>query len=178
MRIQCQKCHGEYLESFFRRNSIRHTRVPNYRKAICRGCEQTDRDKDKSKDRFVAKARSTLSRHQTRLGLRLKDYGWNVPDMAHDAEHAFKNGCPYCRRPFLSMSGLPDLTLDIINPANKPFYKVNTKWVCGTCNKQKQQYGADEWGENQQNWQEWREWQEKRQKLKWAGLPLFENFRP
>jgi len=172
MKRHCQKCGGEFDESFFR-----HTRMANrYPRDICKACEQTGRDKGKSKNRFLAKARSTLLRHQRRFGFPLKDYGWIVAEMAHDAEHAFKNGCPYCRKPFLEMSGLPDLTLDIINPEKKPFYKTNTKWVCATCNKQKQKYNADEWGQNQQNWQEWKDWQEKREKFKWAGLPLFDSF--
>jgi hypothetical protein len=70
--------------------------------------------------------------------------------------------------------GLADLTLDIIDPTKDPYYSTNVKWVCATCNKEKQRTPPEHWGAKLVAWQMWREQQEKLKGDPWIGT-LFEG---
>jgi hypothetical protein len=65
--------------------------------------------------------------------------------------------------------GLGDVTLDIVDPANEPFYKTNVRWVCATCNRAKSRTPPDEWAEKLAAWEEWRRIQEARRIDPWHG---------
>ena len=123
----------------------------------CKSCEQELRDTKKKSDRFLQKARGTRYRHAKKLagefGIEVSEFGrhfdWDIAQIAHDMEHAFKNGCPYCRDPFSAMpGGLQSLTIDIVDPRKPPFYRTNTRLCCETCNKEKQQTPPERWEEN------------------------------
>jgi hypothetical protein len=85
---RCAKCGGTYDRDIaFRKNrdarSCAHDR--GWR-VICIGCEQTERDKHKSVDAFIAKARGTIQRHAQRYHMTapefVRSYGWDVPRVA------------------------------------------------------------------------------------------------
>jgi len=116
---------------------------------VCNRCLQIQRDEIKQRNRFLAKARRTLNWHATKFGFRpaafASKYGWDVKQMAHDCEHAAKNGCPYCHMAFAEMAnGLRDITLDVYDPHAEPYY-TNTRWVCNTCNSKKQDMPIGDW---------------------------------
>ena len=114
----------------------------------------------------MASARNAVMSHAYRLaragvvgsGADLaKRFGWNLQAMAHDIQHAFKNGCPYCRQPFVEMAnGLADVTLDIIDPSKPPYYATNTRWCCLTCNRAKSKTDPSRWAKKLLWWDEWR----------------------
>jgi hypothetical protein len=105
-------------------------------------------------------------------------YGWKVDQMAHDIEHAHKNGCPYCHRSFSEMGGgLSDVSLDIWDPQKQPFYALNTRWVCRTCNKEKQRTPPELFGEVRMSWERWERHQTALRADPLAGLPLFQAAR-
>lgn len=121
---RCVKCGGSYDQDVaFRKN--RDTRLSARGRgfhATCIGCEQTDRDRHKAVDAFMAKARGTIQRHAQRYHMTApefaKSYGWDVPRVAHILRHAFDNTCVYCRQPYNAMRNGPnDVTMDIIDPA-------------------------------------------------------------
>lgn len=148
-----------------RRCNTRITRRP-----VCIPCEQRARDNQKQANRPAAKARGTLRNHAAKFvkaGI-ITDaselasrFGWSVAQMAHDIEHAYRNGCPYCHQPFASMGhGLADVTLDIHDTASPPFYRTNCRWVCATCNKEKQRTPPHLFAAKLQGWETWRRWTE------------------
>jgi hypothetical protein len=144
----CRRCGGTFEEAaFFRKDRSLYASSESRSHTICIGCEQTARDTRKQGNRWLDKARDTLRRHadrflqkgliQSKLDL-VSRYGWDVGRLAQDAEHAYRNGCPYCHRLFKEMThGLSDITLDIVDPGGDPYYSTNTKWVCQTCNREK-----------------------------------------
>lgn len=147
-QLQCIECGGWYGEDFFRLNPDSRAHICA-RRSRCKECDQARRDAKKSADRYLAKARSTFNRHATKF---LRDgiiksrselaehFGWILKNMAHDIEHAFKNGCYICRRPFAEMpNGLQSLTLDILDPEQPPYYMTNVRYPCQTCNRGKSQ---------------------------------------
>jgi hypothetical protein len=70
--------------------------------------------------------------------------------------------------------GLADVTLDIIHPELPPYYGINTRWVCMTCNRAKQAMNPGLFGARQKCWAQWSEHQAKMRRNPFAGLPLFE----
>jgi hypothetical protein len=163
----CPTCGGTYPVGFFRRDNSAHICAEGRTRAICKGCEQTARDREKARDRWKGKARDTTRFHAKRMGVAVSiltdHYGWVLDDMAHDAKHAADNSCPYCRRPFTEMEhGFWDVTLDIHDPAKEPFYSTNTKWICATCNRQKKQLSPSEWAETLIGWRMWERQQQSR----------------
>jgi hypothetical protein len=156
----------------------------DYLRRVCRGCSQTNRDTKKRADRSVEKARLTYARHalqfirsgiiKTKADLgRL--FGWDVQQMAHDIKHDFGNGCPYCHRKFASMGhGLRDITLDIVNPGLQSYYTTNVRWVCNTCNTEKQRLSPDNWGALRQSWERWkRDQAERKPSVVFVQVDLF-----
>jgi len=193
----CRRCGQTYnpAEAFFRQHRYVPTAVGTVKHwhSICIGCELTARTEKKYRNRPKEKARRTLHSHADKY-IRAKRWekdprfpevhtrdefeqklGWNLDHMAHDLEYASGNGCHYCRRPFSEMEhGWADITLDIINPDLPPYYRTNTRWICMTCNREKQKTPPDLWGAKLQCWGQWREWRERVQQSRWAGCPLFE----
>jgi hypothetical protein len=152
----CPQCSGRYdAEAFFHRSTTRSAT-----RRLCIGCFQSNSDTKKHADRWRVKIRDTTNRHGRRLGIPVDvlkaRYGWHAEEMQHDAEHAWENGCPYCRKPFKSMPrGLGELTVDIVDPKLPPHYTTNTKYVCNTCNKQKQRTPPELWARKLIAWRQW-----------------------
>ena len=183
----CSKCGGTFREQGFRRNHscVKYTKRKSERHPVCRICEITARTKVSHDNPALVKARNTLRHHAARFleqgvitdknELQTR-YGWGAKQMAHDIDHAHKNGCPYCHRSFADMEhGLADVTLDIVDPEKAPFYRTNVRWVCRTCNTEKQRTPPEEWADYREYCDEWRDWQERRAKDEYAGLPLLEG---
>lgn len=171
----CTKCGGTYSEVFFGRDDS----VKSSKRNRCIGCELTGRTTTKQRNRPLSKAQSAIRTHTPKLTARgfiasvddlIKRFGWNPHEMAHDIEHAFKNGCPYCCVPFATMPhGLGDVTLDIVDPSKPPHYKTNVRWVCATCNRAKSKTPPDVWAAKLAAWAEWRRIQEAKLNDPWYG---------
>lgn len=157
----CRRCGGSYPETFFRNVGHASNRLDissrKHRSAVCLGCTQTSQDTKKAVDRLPIKARDTIRHHARVLVARGKvqstselvdRYGWSQFQLAHDIQHSYKNGCPYCQRPFSEMGhGLNDIQLDIVDPSKPPNYRTNTRWVCQTCNRMKSNTSPELWEE-------------------------------
>lgn len=189
----CTRCGGEYPEHWFRisRSHSDKSRERFYRRfatraPVCKGCERTAKDANKRKHRAAFKARTAINRH----GKNLADkgiignpkeletlYGWDVRIMAHELEHTYSNGCPICHDSFASMvNGYRDLTLDIKDPKQKPWYGSNTQWICLSCNVSKSNRTMEEFGEDQHWWRAWEENQKRMSINPYCALPLFHNY--
>ncbi|MBA7496171.1 hypothetical protein ES702_06769 [subsurface metagenome] len=172
---RCKDCAETYNEEFFDLQGKGSRR----RRANCTLCQQTRRDKAKSVDRWLEKARHTLHHHiislkRTRDEL-IKVFGWDVHKMARDCEHTFKNTCDYCGTKFEEMvHGMADITLDIVNIKAAPFYNVNTRWVCNVCNARKKKMSTGEWGRYIQYVSVWKAKQRKLEDNPFLALPIFE----
>ena len=157
--ITCKKCGFTAPEVFFKsevKRGVASRTKRHFYGRICLMCRQEEQDKHKRGDRSVPKARNMLYTHcekyNRRNGTTLKPmefarkFGWDLKRMTHDIEHTFENWCPYCESPFHSMEhGLADLTLDIRDPTQPPYYN-NISYCCSTCNKRKGQMGSAEFG--------------------------------
>lgn len=179
---QCKRCGGAYPLVFFRISQRDYALRAKRKNTICIGCEQTERDEKKRYNRPRKKARDAYRRHAKKFVERdiiksqdelAQYYGWDIDQMTHDIEHASTNGCPYCHQPFSDMAyGLSDLTLDIVDPEKPPYYTTNVRWVCATCNMEKQRTPPSQWGAKLVSWQRWREIRQKNDI--WHGT-LFEG---
>jgi hypothetical protein len=86
-----------------------------------------------------------------------QQYCWQLERMVYEAQHAYANGCSYCAKAFRDMGhGLMDLTLDIVEPLNPPYYATNVRWVCSTCNREKSRTPAATWGAKRAAWEAWK----------------------
>jgi hypothetical protein len=146
----CSRCgypyKGNEIEVMFQRRPD----VTRNIRAVCVVCLQTDGDQVKQRNRFLAKARSTIWRHAQKYGMEPAEfcerYGWSVSELAHDLEYQYGNGCAYCRGRYEQMGyGLQDITVDIQDPLAEPYYATNVKLCCGTCNKAKGKLSPDKW---------------------------------
>lgn len=166
---RCTRC-GTFYEAYlvaraFRRGTQSEVRMhANFTRAICRPCEQTARDDIKQDDRWKAKARDTIRRHAERLNIPKDDlirrYGWDPARLAHEAEHAYGNGCSYCGHPYRDMGhGLSDITLDV-QDNTQPYYRTQTKWCCQTCNRKKGTLRPADFEADRQIFEEWERQQE------------------
>ncbi len=183
----CKECgttyEGDEVEAFF----VHHIR-PNghvYIHGRCRGCEQDESDKRKRARRSLKKAETAIRTHCHRYNARngtslepkefaLK-FGWDKYRMAHEIEHVHANGCPVCGDSFAEMGhGLRDVTIDIIDPTSPPVYGVNTRWICHTCNIEKQCTPMHLLTAKKQAWRKWRRQQELLQEDSGFGT-LFEG---
>jgi hypothetical protein len=182
---KCRKCNGEYSEGFFVGHDNSQRAGASYKDKVCIGCQQSARDKAKRHNRPREKARRTIRSHSDKyikLGeVKTQDefidmFGWDIDQMAHDISHAFTNSCPYCLESFKDMgNGLADVTLDVIDSKELPWYKTNTKWVCGTCNNAKKTKSRQLWEERMRDYQKWNEQREKLNHNPYAGLPIFDS---
>jgi len=123
----------------------------------------------------MSKARDTRRHHANRLGRSISEldqqFGWHLDHLAHDAEHAYENQCPMCREAFKTMGhGPTDITLDITDPTRDPFYLINTRWICQTCNRKKSCTPPEEWAESVLAAEEWK----RRRKIGPAQPNLFD----
>ena len=148
---QCKRCHvtyvGDEVEAMFTLWSGVAMATPPRRNAVCNACRQTARDDRKRTNRWIPKCQRTLRHHAEKfiaLGMAAsradfaERYGWDIGKMAHEVEHAYANGCPYCHGKFGEMGNGPrDITLDVIDPTRPPYYRTNCRWVCSTCNSAK-----------------------------------------
>jgi hypothetical protein len=166
--VACIRCGTVYrphlVEWAFRarRAGQQHASSPNYRKRVCRACEQTSRDQRKQRDRWAVKARDVIRCHADRLGIDRDElitiYGWDLQRLAHDAEHQYTNGCSYCGEQYDGMGhGFADITLDIQDRGCPPHYCTNTKWCCQTCNRKKGAMTPEEFEANRQMWNLWKQ---------------------
>lgn len=186
----CRRCGGTYSEHFFASIGTRvrdASLTSRHRSAVCRGCRDTERDQKKAKNRFPQKARDTIRRHARRFmaaGVIKAErdlserFGWDAAKLAHDAEHAYQNGCPYCAAAFKGMGhGLADIQLDIVDPKRPPFYNLNTRWACQTCNRRKSNTPPEVFGELMAAYRQWAELQKKREAGDgFSDLPLFRSY--
>jgi hypothetical protein len=181
---RCQgPCGEEYPEIFFGKNVVRNS---NPRRSWCLACEQTKRDEHKQSNRDLVKARSCIRSHRRRWNAKYPDdqltdqefaqrFDWDAHQMAHDIGHAKANGCQRCRRSFASMpNGLRDVTLDIIDPRQLPYYRTNCRWICDTCNKAKGGASPDEDGIRLHCWGRWEKRMAELKEDPWMGT-LFEG---
>lgn len=181
----CSRCGVTYDESFFRRTgSVTHMHMRNKpRLTYCIGCETTERDTEKQRDRWRSKASDALRRHADKFidaGLissraeLAERYGWDIDAMAHDLQHAYGNGCRYCRKPYGDMGhGLADITLDVTDPVREPFYATNTNWACQSCNRSKGRLTPEQWATRLLCWAKWTRRQVVLSMRPYVG-PLFE----
>jgi hypothetical protein len=129
----------------------------------CVGCRQTEGDRIKQGNRFLAKARSTLKRHAAKYGQPIEDFAvrfnWSVRQLAHDMEFQYGNGCSYCHGNYQKMGhGLQDITVDIVDRTRDPYYGTNVKLCCGTCNKAKGDLPPWKWELKLSLWRRWLRW--------------------
>ena len=86
-----------------------------------------------------------------------REYGWKFSRLLKDAQRAYEHSCAYCERKFAEMGyALADLTLDIVNPDAPPFYITNVRWVCATCNRQKNRTPSAQWAARRVWWDAWK----------------------
>ncbi len=176
---KCSRCgfEGDAL-AFFRKNpDFRRARI--HARAVCIGCEVTSRNKPDESARWRRKACATISHHARKFGIPSPElqakFGWDVGQMAHDAEHAHGNGCHYCSVPFSSMgNGMADISLDIIDRDRQPFYRTNTRWACLTCNRQKSTLPPEIFALRQIEWKRFLAYKEKAEVNPYFGLPLLQ----
>ena len=181
--LECRQCHGSYGEDFFQLHEGASILAPR-RKLRCIGCSLTRRTEEKnSGQRFIVKARNALMSHGHRLARKgfvtgpedlARRFGWDVARMAHDIEHAFENWCSYCSRPYSTMpNGLEDVTFDIVDPKQPPYYTTNCKICCQTCNRGKSKTSPGRWAKKLLWWQEWRRQQQRLKEDQSLISPLF-----
>jgi hypothetical protein len=158
---QCWRCSGQYPEEFFPVRRGLNAFKPE-RRGVCDGCLPKARDKTKQANRWLVKAASTARRHAKKYidkGLATsvegfcKKFKWFKDKIAHALEYASGNGCQECGRKFSTMgNGLSDITIDIIDREKLPFFGLNTRIICGTCNREKGKTAVDKYGAKQLGW--------------------------
>ncbi len=177
----CKKCSGDYPAACFNVDS-RLTSKTTRRRIVCSMCEQTTGDEKKRENRWIVKARGTIRRHAAKyikLGYAssIEDFsskfGWKIEKIAHDLQHAYDNQCR-CGESYKDMgNGFRDVTLDITDPRQPPYY-TNTGPLCSTCNTKKHKTPPAEWGARMVGWDLWKQNQEKIKNGLMASPQLFE----
>lgn len=153
--IMCRVCGFPAPEEWFTQYGPRSGQYTKHR-SICPMCLQEKKDQRKRHNRVLTKARDMLYSHTRRYNAKYgtqfkpaqfaKKFGWGIRQVVHDIAHSFENWCPYCGESYSGMGhGLADLTLDIINPDEAPYY-TNVRYCCRTCNTIKGQRGAAAFG--------------------------------
>jgi len=111
-------------------------------------CLQEEKDKRKRQNRSIEKARTLFYRYVEKHGNGLtptdfaKKFGWDITQIANDIKRSYKGQCPYCNQPYKDMGhGLRDITLDILNPTESPYYTTNVGYCCNSCNRRKDRMG-------------------------------------
>jgi hypothetical protein len=171
--VTCNSCGENYEDVFFRQMNV----------FICMGCESKKADETKRGNRFRSKAGSTLRRHGERYikqGLvnSIQDFaekfGWDINKIEHQLRHDYSNGCLECGDPYAAMGhGLYDITVDIINPSNAPYWGINTRLICQTCNRKKGKTAPDIWAKRRSCWNKWKRRQALIEQNPLIALPLW-----
>ncbi len=164
----CGKCGGTYdRDAFFRVNVSNAFDTGRQRRPNCIGCELTARSLAKEENRIIVKAITARTRHCAKLAMRHagrpmdgdefgETFGWSIDRMVADIERAEQSACCYCERPFADMpGGLAEITIDIVDPARKPYYKTNCRWCCSTCNSEKSHTAPELWERKLLAWKQW-----------------------
>jgi hypothetical protein len=143
--------------------------------SVCRACQEDARDRRKGGDREAAKASDARRGHAIKLSRPRRGsgveawhdpnlaaselevvYGWDLPQMAHDIEYQYGNGCSYCHHSYKGMGhGLADITIDIFDPRLPPDYGTNTRWCCMTCQRRKGLLPPEKWAIKQRIYRKW-----------------------
>ena len=165
MKRQCWECGGWYFEAFFRSARVGYARIANDPgRRRCRGCERTTRDAYKAANPFRIKALGLIRRHadkyirigdvQSRAEF-MNEYRFNLDRVEGSLKETFADGTGRCEACHYTYTSLPDVTLDIHDRARRPFFEINTKWLCAECNSEKSHSNPDEWGAIVWSWDEW-----------------------
>ena len=157
---RCFKCGGLFDKQAAFRITSYDGRYAYRPRAVCIGCEQKARDERKQRNRWLHKAEDTIRRHSQRLQIPrpvlIDRYQWTPQRIAHDFEHAYANGCRYCGVRYVEMMhGPSDITLDVINPLEPPYYAVNVTMCCQTCNREKSRLSPADWAERLRYWEQY-----------------------
>jgi hypothetical protein len=165
-RCQNPRCDGWFDEEIaFHHRQYRHGyNVYVVIDTICIGCRQTDRDIKKAADPWIAKVRSSIAHHAKKFELSAvafcRQFGWTIDRLAYVLSHAYDNTCEYCYRSYKEMrNGLADITLDIVDPKQPPFFPTNVKPCCRTCNTEKGSMSPERWARRLIYYREWAEQQ-------------------
>lgn len=172
--------------------SRKYTSAKRYtnRSLVCGLCKTTARTKAKEENRFITKAKNTINHHAKKFaepkdkrpawlsspsGAELTDrFLWTINQIAHDMEHAWQNGCDDCHAKFQGMpNGLHDLTVDIIDPLKPPYWGLNTRFLCTTCNRAKSKTPPELHGARKAyavRWQKRQEWLKLQPKWQQSGF--------
>jgi hypothetical protein len=180
---KCSKCGGDWdEEAFFRRNPDARASAParGDTRAICIGCELTERNDPTPEERARRKAHNTIVHHSDKRGMTPSDfakrYGWDRERMVYDIMHGHANTCAYCWEKYERMGhGLSDITLDVIDREREPYYRTNTRWCCQTCNREKASLPPWLWERRLIVWPLYMRWREGVLASPTHGLPLFAN---
>ncbi len=181
---RCSKCgclyFGDEVQAFFRANRGNDRCHGSQTRPVCIGCELSARTAAKERNRTLEKARRTRNHHADRFIREgavqnrtdfAERYGWELGQMSHDIAHSSTNGCPYCRRSFSSMAhGLADITIDVVNPEMSPYYRTNCRWVCRSCNAEKQRTPPHLFAAKLESWRRYECWMASGE---WAPDTLF-----
>jgi hypothetical protein len=109
---KCSRCGGEWdEEAFFRKDASASRRsagaLAEQFRAVCVGCELTDRNDPTPEERARRKAHNSIVTHAEKWKMRpaefAKRYGWNVERMIYDILHSHENTCPYCYERYEAM---------------------------------------------------------------------------
>lgn len=179
----CRACGGEWdLEACYRRDSSKSRRsagapAEQYR-AQCVMCDITERNDPTPEERAKRKAQNSIVLHAEKYNLTPTEFsrrfGWEISRMVYDIMHGHENTCPYCYERYASMgNGLTDITLDIVDPKREPYYRTNTRWCCGTCNREKSLMAPHLWDIRCAAWPIYMKRRDEIRKNPTWGLPLF-----
>lgn len=114
----------------------------------CYFCRQDERLEYQRKHPWKVKAKNTIQTHwpkfKKRGWLRVRHeietlYGWSVKAIADLFELACnRKYCPNCGYAFSDMPGdSHEMTIDIINPDQRPWLNGNVRVICRSCNNAK-----------------------------------------
>jgi 5-methylcytosine-specific restriction endonuclease McrA len=127
MNKVCKICGFKALEEWFPKNS-----------RVCPCCFQEKQENMNQKERWTKKASAAIYNHAKKYRMNTADfinkYGWDVKTVAGYLEHAYEGPCPYCHERFIDIR---DITLDIINPSDPPYFTTNVRAVCQKDNASK-----------------------------------------
>jgi len=103
-----------------------------------------------------------------------KIYGWAPGLIAGEMKAAYEGPCRSCGVCFREMGhGRGDLTVDIIDPNQEPFYQYNTRLVCRSCNSRKGARRPDDEARLKLAYERWQATKhEHRQPLLWDLEPV------
>jgi hypothetical protein len=161
-RRNCAECGGCYDEEIGFQHWASNATVYSRIDPICKGCRQTMRDDKKQINPWPAKVRSSIWHHAKKYGFTAREfcqkYGWTISRLTYVLSHTYENTCEYCYRSYKEMrNGIADITLDIVDPDQPPFFPTNVKPCCRTCNTEKGSMPPERWARVLIYYREWAE---------------------